>query len=139
VGSPPLVIGILDDEQSVRVALSRLCKAHGLDPRAFASAQELYDALLSGTLPECLILDVQMPDGGALEVQTWLRARGLNIPAIMITGREDDETRARAHALGARAFFCKPMDGDVLLDAVQTAIAAGKSPQSPIAPTDLTA
>ena len=119
------LIGIVDDEASIRVALSRLCSAYGLNPHAYASAQQLFEDLRDGRRPDCLLLDVHMPGMGGLDVQEWLRARSFNIPTIMMTGREDKQLRARALALGASAYLFKPMDGDVLLRAINDAIAAG--------------
>jgi FixJ family two-component response regulator len=114
-------IAIVDDEEHVRVALRRLCDAYGLHARTFASAQQLLDSL-DDALPHCLILDVQMPGLGGLDAQSALRERGLGIPAIVITGRDDDETRARAAALGAHAYLCKPVDAEVLMGAIRHAI-----------------
>ena len=118
--SRPL-IAIVDDEESVRVALGRLCAAYGLYPRTFATAQQLFESLDSGH-PDCLVLDVQMPGVSGLDAQAWLRDHGINIPAIMITGRHDDGMRARSVAVGAFAFLCKPIDANVLLGAIDTAI-----------------
>jgi FixJ family two-component response regulator len=115
-------IAIVDDEEHVRVALRRLCDAYGLHARTFASAQQLLDSVDADALPHCLILDVQMPGLGGLDAQAALRERGLTIPAIVITGRDDDETRARAAALGAHAYLCKPVDAEVLMGAIRRAI-----------------
>lgn len=115
-------IAIVDDEAPVRIALHRLCSAYGMDPHTFASAQELLDAM-HGDLPQCLVLDVHMPGLDGLEAQAMLLARGINIPTIVITGRDSDEKRKRAAALGVRAYLRKPIDADVLLGAINEAIA----------------
>ena len=119
------LIGIVDDEASIRVALTRLCSAYGMNPLPFASAQQLYDALREGRRPDCLLLDVHMPGACGLDVQEWLRERGLKIPTIMMTGREDKALRARAFALGARAYLFKPMEAEVLLGAINAALGDG--------------
>jgi FixJ family two-component response regulator len=119
---PPL-IAIVDDEESDRVALRRLCVASGLEARAFASAQQLFDSL-EHARPDCLVLDVHMPGLNGLETQAWLRERGIHIPAIMITGRDDETTRTRSIALGASAYLSKPVDANVLIDAIDAAIRA---------------
>jgi FixJ family two-component response regulator len=126
------LIGIVDDEDAVRVALSRLCHAYGMDPRPFATPYQLFESLKDEPHPDCLILDVQMPGFNGLDAQAWLRDRGITIPAIMITGREDEQTRARALALGACAYLCKPMDVTVLLNAIKNAIA--RADVSPLRP-----
>ncbi|HTI65109.1 MAG TPA: response regulator [Gemmatimonadaceae bacterium] len=118
-------IAIVDDEEHVRVALRRLCSACDLNPRTFSSAQQLFDSL-DHSRPDCLILDVQMPGFGGLDAQAWLLERGINIPAIIITGRDDEEVRVRAAALGACAYLCKPFDVEVLLRAINEALSAGR-------------
>src|SRR5262249_44007684 len=91
----------------------------------FASAQQLFDSL-DFARPDCVILDVQMPGFGGLDAQAWLLERGINIPAIIITGRDDEEVRVRAAALGVCAYLCKPFDVEVLLGAITEALSAGR-------------
>jgi FixJ family two-component response regulator len=118
-------IAIVDDEEHVRIALRRLCSACDFNPRTFATAQQLFDSL-DHARPDCLILDVQMPGFGGLDAQAWLLERGINIPAIIITGRDDEEVRVRAAALGASAYLCKPFDVEVLLRAINEALSVGR-------------
>ena len=118
---PQLLIGIVDDEESVRVALGRLCRANGLRARTFATAHELF-ASLGSERPDCLVLDVQMPGTGGLEIHRWLRAHDVEIPVILLTGRQDDKTRARSTAVGAAACLSKPVDTVVLMGAIENAI-----------------
>ncbi|HEY7237481.1 MAG TPA: response regulator [Gemmatimonadaceae bacterium] len=115
------LIAIVDDEESVRVALRRLCSASGLEARAFASAHQLFESL-DQARPDCLVLDVHMPGLNGLETQLWLRERGIHIPSIMITGRHDETMRSRSIAAGACAYLCKPVDANVLIGAIDTAI-----------------
>ena len=115
------LIAIIDDEQSVRVALHRLCSAYGMGTSTFASAEELL-ASLDDRRPDCLVIDAHMPGIGSLAAQVWLRERGIAIPAVVITGRDDHEMRARLIAGGACAYLCKPIDADVLIGAIQRAI-----------------
>jgi len=118
-------IAIVDDEEHVRVALRRLCAACDFNPRTFSSAQQLFDSL-DREHPDCLILDVQMPGFGGLDALAWMLERGINIPAIVITGRDDEEVRVRAAALGVCAYLCKPFDVEVLLGAIGDALSAGR-------------
>jgi len=115
------LIAIVDDEQSVRVALRRLCSAYGMTPHTFASAEELL-ASLDDLRPDCLILDAHMPGIGGLGAQAWLQERGITIPAVVITGRDDSELRDRSIAGGAFAYLCKPIDADILIGAIQRAV-----------------
>ncbi|MGH7677820.1 MAG: response regulator transcription factor [Gemmatimonadaceae bacterium] len=119
------LIGIVDDEASIRVALTRLCSAFGLNPQPYASAQELFDSLREGRRPDCLILDVHMPGMSGLEILEWLRERSYTIPTVMITGREDEQLRARSLALGAHAYLFKPVTAETLLNAIRNAVGPG--------------
>jgi len=119
---PPL-IAIVDDEQSVRVALHRLCSAYGMTTHTFSSAEKML-ASLDGRRPDCLVLDAHMPGIGGLAAQAWLRERGITIPAVVITGRDDNELRDRSIAGGACDYLCKPIDADTLIGAIQRAVAA---------------
>src|SRR5262245_24289631 len=121
--TPPL-IAIADDEQSVRVALRRLCSAYGMTTHTFASAEEML-ASLDDLRPDCLVLDAHMPGIGGLGAQAWLRERGITIPAVVITGRDDTELRDRSIAGGAVAYLCKPIDADTLIGAIDRAVNAG--------------
>jgi len=116
------LIAIVDDEASVRKALRRLCHASGMDAETFESAHHLLESLRL-RLPDCVILDVHMPGMGGLDASAQIAQRGLRVPSIMITGRDDAETRERSFALGARAYFCKPVDADLLLGAIAEAVA----------------
>ena len=118
-------IGIVDDDASIRGALGRLCQAHDMSARGFATAQALFDALLVGARFDCLILDVQMPGEGGLDIQRWMQRRGVGIPVIMITGRDDKRIEARARALGASAYLYKPVDAASLFREIDKAIVAG--------------
>jgi FixJ family two-component response regulator len=104
------LIAIVDDEQSVRVGT-----------RTFASAEELLASLVDRR-PDCVVLDAHMPGLGGLAAQTSLHERGIDIPSVMITGRDDHETRARSISGGACAYLCKPIDADVLIGAIRRAI-----------------
>lgn len=115
------LIGILDDEQSVGLALARLCRAHELDAWQFATGGELL-AALERTRPDCLILDVEMPELGGLELLRWLRDRSIGIPAILITGRLDDVVREQAVDAGAYAYFSKPVDAGTLIATIEQAL-----------------
>ena len=118
------LIAIIDDEQSVRVALHRLCSAYGMGTRTFSSAEELL-ASIDDQRPDCLVLDAHMPGIGSLAAQAWLHEHGIAIPAVVITGRDDPEMRARSIAGGACAYLCKPIDADILIGAIQGAIGDG--------------
>jgi FixJ family two-component response regulator len=120
------LIAIVDDESSVRVALRRLCSAYGLGTRTFASAEELLVSL-EERRPDCLVLDAHMPGIGGLAAQTSLRERGIDIPSVMITGRDDHDVRARSISGGACAYLCKPIDADLFIGAIRRAIGEARA------------
>jgi FixJ family two-component response regulator len=111
---------IVDDDDSVRRALSRLLRSAGLDAQSFCSGEEL----LAGLPPEahgCLLMDIQMPGLTGHEVQRRLRACGARVSVIAVSAQDDSATRQRARELGAVAFFRKPVDDQALLDAIHWA------------------
>ena len=113
-GGEPL-IAIVDDELSVRVALGRLCRAHGLRAREFASAHELLAALANGPPPpDCVVLDLQLPDCEGMDADVWLRHQGVDLPIVIITGRDDVKTSSESVVLR------KPVDAATLFAAIRT-------------------
>ena len=122
---PPIVslIGVVDDDQSVRDALSSLIRSAGFHCVLFSSAEEFLDSGPRET--DCLLLDIRMPGQSGLEVQERLHELNLAVPVIFVTGHADDGLRARALRQGAVAFFAKPFDDDALLRTVQAAIQSG--------------
>ena len=121
VNEAKTLIAIVDDDESVRVALAGLFRSMGLATEAFASAIEFVNSEhLSQTT--CLILDVMMPGMNGLELQHQLALRDHPIPIIFITGHSDESTRARALRGGAVSFLPKPFSEDALLTAVQSVI-----------------
>ena len=112
-------IGIVDDDPSVLKALSRLLKSHAFRTSAFKSAAEFLRALPDG-LPECLILDLHMPEMTGLQLQLHLGHSGIKIPTIVITGSENG-ARERCNAAGASAFLLKPITEAALFEALDAA------------------
>ena len=75
------------------------------------------------------MLDLHLPVMGGFEVMNTLGQRGSRLPVIVITGRGDAETKARALQAGARAFLEKPLDHRSLMAAIQTALEAETQPR----------
>jgi FixJ family two-component response regulator len=111
------VVYIVDDDDSVRTGLSRLMRASGLEGRAFPSADAFLEAVRA-TPAACVLLDITMPRVTGLQVQARLKEKGIDLPVIAVSARDDDETRAMARDLGALFFFRKPVDDRALLDAI---------------------
>jgi FixJ family two-component response regulator len=115
------VIAIVDDDDSVRMALQGLLRAAGLQVRSFASAE---DFLNSGDRREtgCLIADIRMPGMSGLDLQAKLNGENCQIPTIFITAHGDEKLRLRAMRAGAVEFLAKPFDDGMLLESVRAAL-----------------
>ncbi len=115
------VIGIVDDDSSVRTAVGRLVRSQGFAVEVFPSGEELLRSdHLTGF--SCLIVDVAMPGLSGLELQDRLSADGCPLPIIFITALDDAHVQTRALAAGASGFLSKPFDDDELLAAIRTAL-----------------
>lgn len=115
------LVSIVDDDDSMRIALQDLLEAVGLSAQGFASAEEF---LRSDKRHEtaCLITDIRMPGMSGLELQAKLNAERRRIPIIFITAHGDEQMRIQARREGAVEFLSKPIDSEVLLDSVQAAL-----------------
>lgn len=111
------IVFVVDDDLSVREALSSLIRSVGLRVETFASAQDF----LQFRRPDaaaCLVLDMRMPGLGGLELQRELADAGNRIPIIFITGHGDIPMTVRAMKAGAAEFLPKPFHDQDLLDAI---------------------
>lgn len=119
---PPPLIHVVDDDSSVRTALTRLLRAAGYEVRGYASAGEFMLAN-SGNARGCIVLDVQMPGPSGLDLQAALSNRDDALPMIFLTGYGDIPMSVRAMKAGAVDFLTKPVQRQALLTAVQSALA----------------
>lgn len=110
-------IAIVDDDPSVLKALARLLRTRGFEPRTYTSARDFLAALSDGA-PECLIVDLQMPEMNGLELQHHLTRAGVRIPIIVITAHNEAGARERSVSAGAAAFLSKPLQDTSLLAAI---------------------
>lgn len=115
------LIAIVDDDESVRLAMGGMIESFGYAPVTFESADDL---LKSDKLSDasCLILDVQMPGMSGLELHGKLIATGRQIPTIFVTAFPDKRMRERAMHAGGVCFLSKPFGRDDLLGCIQTAL-----------------
>jgi FixJ family two-component response regulator len=118
--SQHFLVGVVDDDESVRESLPDLLQESGYTTRAFSSAEELLD---SGDLMGfgCLILDIAMPGMSGPELQQELRRRGSVAPIVFITALGDDTVRPRLLAQGAVDCLFKPFTESALLAAISAA------------------
>jgi len=124
-------VAVVDDDLSVRKALERLLRAAGFDAATFASAHEFFYSL-EGQHPDCLVLDLHMPDMNGLEVQRRLGQTGVRIPVVVITGHDEPQTRAQCLSAGATDYLCKPLNDEALLAAIQRAMDSARHPAGPL-------
>jgi len=121
MGETRPTIFIVDDDSSVREALSNLLAAVGLHSEAFASADEFRHATRPNA-PSCLLLDVRLPGLSGLEFQDELRKSGIRIPIVFVTAHGDVPMTSRAMKAGAVDFLTKPFQKHELLTAVRQAL-----------------
>jgi FixJ family two-component response regulator len=117
----PLLVSVVDDDQSVRESLPELLKELGFAARIFSSAEEF---LVSGAAlhSSCLLLDVVMPAMSGPELLRELRRRNLRIPVIFITARRDEVARSQMLDDGAVECLFKPFGDTALLQALNKAV-----------------
>jgi len=112
---------VVDDDASVREALSDLFQSVGLNVEVFASTGEFVKNKRPDG-PGCLVLDVRLPGKSGLDFQQELKAASINLPIVFLTGHGDIPMSVRAMKAGAVEFLTKPFREQDLLDAVQTAL-----------------
>jgi len=114
------LISIVDDDRSVRRALSRVVRLAGYAVESFASAREFL-ASVPGGRSACLVLDIHLNGGGmnGFDLHERLVADGVTIPTIFITAHDDARTRERANQFGVAGFLAKPFGDQTLLDLIR--------------------
>ena len=119
------IVSIVDDVNSVRLAVGSLIRSFGFPTFTFASA---HDFLQSPQLANtgCLITDVQMPGMNGIELQRVILERGRRLPIIFLTAFPEESTRKRALDAGALAFLNKPFDIKNLMSLVNAAMRTGE-------------
>ena len=115
------LVAVVDDDASVRRALTRLLQSADLRVLTYASATEFLDAGLSSA-PECLILDIHLGGMSGLELLSRLRELGHNLPVLIITAHDDAQARESAARGGCVAYLRKPLDAKLVLEEVATAM-----------------
>ena len=118
---PDPVVFVVDDDASLRHALTNLLRSVGLRVETFGSAREF----LAGPRPDapgCVVLDVRLPGLSGLDLQRELAAAQIDLPIIFITGYGDIPMTVQAMKAGAVEFLTKPFRDQDLLDAIQQAL-----------------
>ncbi|MGF6754790.1 response regulator transcription factor [Paraburkholderia sp. GAS42] len=115
------IVYVVDDDESMREAVSMLLRSVGLRVEAFASAHEFL-AFQMPDVPSCLILDVRLKGQSGLAVQEQIAAGELRVPIIFMTAHGDIAMSVKAMKAGAMDFLAKPFRDQDMLDAVATAL-----------------
>lgn len=120
--SPPAVVGIVDDDRNVRMALRMLLEAAGHTVAVWPDADGFLASAGANRLG-CLLLDVRLPGMSGIDLQARLHEIGTELPVIVISGHADVASAVRSMKLGAFDFVQKPCDPAVLLATVRAALA----------------
>lgn len=119
-GNIPL-ISIVDDDESIRVAMVNLVRSLGYDARSFDSADH-YLRSPERHATACIVSDVQMPGSDGLDLQCSLASQDDRTPIIFITAFPRPDIRKRALDAGAICFLTKPFDGQTLVNCIEVAL-----------------
>ena len=120
-----LRVAVVEDEVSVRKAISRLLRVSGFEVETFASGIAFLESL-SSRRPDCVVLDLYLPGLNGFEVQGRLAEMKMRVPIVVITGQDEPGASGRAIAAGAAAYLLKPLEGFSLLEALRLAIAENR-------------
>jgi len=118
---PAPTVFVVDDDPSLREALSSLFRSVGLQVEVFGSAPEFLQRRRP-EVPSCLVLDIRLPGVSGLDFQDQLAKSGLQMPVIFMTGHGDIPMSVRAMKAGAVDFLTKPFRDQDMLDAVFAAL-----------------
>ena len=110
-------VAVVDDEESVRKALSRLIRSAGFEVESFASGTEYLNSL-QVKKPDCLVIDLHMPVLNGIDVLNKMSEQDIKIPTIVITGFDGVGMTQRVISAGALTCLHKPVDDELLISAL---------------------
>ncbi len=113
----------MDDDGSVRDALTGLVRSLGMEAIGFLSADD-FVARAGYEQVDCIVTDVQMPGMSGVELLEFLRKEQRAIPVIVVTAYPSPAARERALAAGAIHFMSKPFNGNEMVRCIEQALAA---------------
>jgi FixJ family two-component response regulator len=114
---------VVDDDPSTLRGVKRLLREHGFQAVLFDSAQALQN---HGDFDDacCIVLDINLSDGSGIDLRNQLRATGILLPVIFITGNDNDATRLAALQSGCIAYLTKPFLAKSLIEPIEMASAS---------------
>ena len=121
-----ILIYLVDDDASVRKALTMLFMSADMEVKAFEAAEDLLKCQLREQ-NTCLISDIKLKGLSGIELQRQLAKRSIKIPVIFLTAFDSNEIRQQAKQAGAAGFFRKPVDDQALLDTIQWSLSSCSS------------
>jgi FixJ family two-component response regulator len=119
------IVLVVDDDPGVLKGVQRLLRAHAYEPILFSSA-EAFKNHTDFETAACVILDINLKDGSGIELRQGLKAAGVSVPVIYMTGNEDPGVRKVALDSGCIAFLTKPFSARSLIEPLKKA-SAGRS------------
>jgi FixJ family two-component response regulator len=125
------LIAVVDDEPRFCSALARLLKTHGFRVETFTCGAEFIAAFASRS-PDCVLLDLHMPEISGFEILELVAER--NLAVLVITGHDQPGNAERVRALGGAGYLLKPLNEARLLDAIHGAIKHAASGGTPVGP-----
>ena len=120
----PILVSIVDDDESVREGLRRLLGSVGFAVNTFASAEDYLSSSQAGSA-DCLLLNIRMPGKSGIELQRQLAANHSEIPVIFITAHEEETTHVQALEGNPATVLIKPFSEEALLNAINNVLGRG--------------
>lgn len=118
-------VAIIDDDDSLRVALVGLVRSFGYQSEGFSSAEAF---LAAPPASDCIVTDIHMGGLTGIELKDELVRRGVDTPVIMITARDDAGLEQKARASGAVCFMRKPFEASDLITCIEKALGRSSGP-----------
>ena len=116
------VVFVVDNDPGMLKGLQRLLRQHAYEPILFSSA-EAFKSHTDFEKAVCVILDINLNDGSGIELRHRLKADGVTVPVIYITGNESPAVREAALNSGCIAFLTKPFSAQELIEPLHRAAA----------------
>jgi CheY-like chemotaxis protein len=109
------LVYVVDDDQAILAALQRLLRQHGYDSRLFESAEAIENhSDFEGVI--CIIIDINLNNRSGIDVRYRLKAAGISVPVIYVTGKDSPAVREEALKSGCIAFLKKPFSAISLIE-----------------------
>ena len=103
-----MTVALVDDEKNVRLSIKTALKKEGFEVTEFSNGQEALNEVCKNILPDIFILDIMMPVMDGISFLTKIRVRGIKIPVMFLTSRDEEFDKVLGLELGADDYLCKP-------------------------------